>query len=74
MTLKIKGKKLYGRNCLLDKFIWRENLKYSGLFVDKRSGAGIFSDPDPDDSKRPDQTGSGSGSTTLLKGIDLKIF
>ena len=65
MTHKIKDKKLFGRNCNLDNFIWRENLNYSGLFVDKGFGSGIF--PDPGDPKRPDPSGSGSGSATLLK-------
>ena len=48
MTLKIKDKKLFGRTCLLDNFISRENLNYRGLFVYKGSGSGIFPDPDPD--------------------------
>ena len=52
MTLKIKDKKLFGRNCILDNFISRENLNYRGLFVDE--GSDIFPDPDPADPKRPD--------------------
>ena len=54
MTLKIKDKKLFGRNCNLDNFTWREILNFRVLFVDKgsRSGSGIF--PDPGDPKRPD--------------------
>ena len=51
MTLKIEDKQSFGRNCILDNFIWRENLTYMGLFVDKGSGSGIF--PDPGDPKRP---------------------
>ena len=43
-------------------------MKYKGLFVEKGSGSrsGIF--PDPGDPKRPDPTGSGtgSGSATLV--------
>ena len=56
MALKIKDKKLYGRNCILNNFITRENLNYRDLFVDKQSGSGsvIFPDPDPGDPKRPD--------------------
>ena len=56
MTLKIKDKKLFGRNGILDNFIQRENLNYRGLFEDKGSGSGIFldPDPDPDDPKIPD--------------------
>ena len=34
--------------------------------MDKGSGSGIFPDPDPGDQKRPDPTGSGSRSATLL--------
>ena len=52
MTLKIKVKKLFGRNCILDNFIERENLNWSGLFLDIGSGFGIFPDPDPGDSER----------------------
>ena len=39
-----------------------------GFFMDKGSGSGIFPDPDPDpgDPKRPDPTGSGSESATLV--------
>ena len=47
MTLKIKDKKLFGQNCILDNFILRENLNNRGPFVDKGSGSGIFPDPDP---------------------------
>ena len=52
---------------MLDNFIWRENVNYRGLFVDKGSGSGSgnFPDPDPGDLKRPDPTGS--GSATLVK-------
>ena len=46
MTLKIQDKKLLGRNCILDNFIYRENLNHRGLFVDKGSGSGIFADID----------------------------
>ena len=42
MTLKIKDKFFFGRNCILDNFIKRENLNYRGLFED------------PGDQKRPD--------------------
>ena len=55
MTLKIKDKKkLFGRSCILDNFISRENLNYKSLFAYKGSGSGIFPDPDPGDPKRPD--------------------
>ena len=37
---KIKDKKLYGQNCILDNFIQRENLNYRGLFVEKGSESG----------------------------------
>ena len=40
MTLKIKDTKLFGRNCILDNDIKRENLNYKCLFVDKGSGSG----------------------------------
>ena len=55
MTLKIKDKKKFGRNCILDNFITRKS-ELLGPFVDKGSGSGIFSDrdPDPGDPKRPD--------------------
>ena len=58
MTLKIKDKKIFGRNCILDNDILRENLNYRGLFVDKGSGSGIFPDPGPGDPKK-------TGSATL---------
>ena len=38
MTLKIKGKQLFGRNCILDNFITRK-FEWS-IFVDKGSGSG----------------------------------
>ena len=54
MTLKINRKILFGRNCILDNFIQRENLNYRGLFVDKGSGSGSGIFPDPGGPKRPD--------------------
>ena len=55
--VKTKIKKLFWQNCILDNF------NYRCLFVYKGSGSGIFHfDP-----KRPDPTGSGSGSATLLQ-------
>ena len=56
ITLKIKDKKLFGRNCILNNLIKSENLNYRGLFVAKGSGSGygIFPDPDPGDPNRPD--------------------
>ena len=39
MTLKIKDKKILGRNCISDNFIQRENLNLLSLLVDP--------DPDP---------------------------
>ena len=50
MTLKIKNKKLFWRNCYLDNFIKRDNQNYKGLYVDKGSGSGKI----PGDPKRPD--------------------
>ena len=47
MTLKIKDKKLFGRNSILDNFIQGENFNYTGLLVDKGSGSGTFHVPDP---------------------------
>ena len=32
MTLIIKDKKLFGQNCILDNFIYRENLNYRVFF------------------------------------------
>ena len=51
----------------LRQFYITRKLYYIGLVVDKVSGSGIFSDPDPDlgDPKRPDPTGS--EPATLLK-------
>ena len=46
MTLKIKNKKLFWQNCILDNFILWENLSYRGLLSIK----------DPGDPKRPDPT------------------
>ena len=37
-----------------------------GIFVNKGFGSGIFLDTDPGDPKRPDPTGSGSRSATLV--------
>ena len=54
MTFKIKFKKLFGRNCILDNFISRENLNYRGL------------DPDLGDPNRPDPTGSGSATLVII--------
>ena len=39
-TQKSEIKQLFGRNCILDNFILRENLNYRGLFMDKESGSG----------------------------------
>ena len=47
--LKSKIKKLFGRNCILDKFFNEKIVITWGLFVDKGSGSGIF--PDPGDQK-----------------------
>ena len=58
MTLKIKDKKLFERNCILDNFITRK-FELHGVFL-------WIKDPDPGDPKRPDPTGSGSGSATLI--------
>ena len=52
-----------------DSFISGKNLNYTGLFVHKGSGSGIFPNPDPGDPIRPDPTGSGSGSATLVSKI-----
>ena len=72
MTLKIKDKKLFGRNRIFDNFIWRENLNYRGLFVDTGSGSDIF--PDPGDPKRPDPTGSGSATLVKKRRIQLLLL
>ena len=58
MTLKIKDKKLFGRNCILDSFITRK-FEFHGVFLC------IFPDPDPGDPKSPDPTGSGSATLAL---------
>ena len=54
MTLKIKDKKVFGRNCILEIFIKPENWNYRCLFVDKGSGSGSGIFQDPGDPKRPD--------------------
>ena len=72
MTLKIKEKQFFGRNCILDNVITRK-LNKMGSFVAKGSGSGIFPEPDPKpgDPKRPDPTGSGSESATLVLGAGV---
>ena len=66
MTLKIKDKKIFGRNCILDNFISRENLNFMSLFVYHGSV-----DSEPVFSRirirvTIKKTGSGSGSATLI--------
>ena len=53
-----------------------QNYNYRGLFMDKGSVSGFFPDPNPDpgDPKRPDTTGSGSGSATLLDTFEYIHF
>ena len=58
MTLKIRDKKLFWRNCYLDN-LYNEKIRNTRIFLwikdlDPDSGSGIFPDPDPGDPKRPD--------------------
>ena len=41
MTLKIKDNKLFGRNCILVNFMYREYYRITGIFL-------WIEDPDPD--------------------------
>ena len=38
--VNIKDKKLFSQNCIIDNFIYRENLNYSSLFVERESTSG----------------------------------
>ena len=69
MTLKMKDKNIIWTKLYFRQFYNKKILITWGLFVDKGSGSGIF--PDPGDPKRPDLTGSrsGSGSTTLIETL-----
>ena len=60
MTLKIKDKKLFGRN-FFKRILYHEKIRITRVFL-------WIKDPDPDqgDPKRPDPTGSESGSATLF--------
>ena len=67
MTLKIKDKKIILTKLLFRQLYVTRKFELQGSFCVKGSGSGIFPDPDLGDPKRPDPTGSGSGSATLLK-------
>ena len=46
--------------------LWiKDNIFLTKLYF-RQPGSGIFPDPDPGDPKRPDPTGSGFGSATLV--------
>ena len=71
MPLKIKDKKIIWTKLYFRQF-YNEKIRIIWvLFMDKGSGSGIFPDPDQCGLKRPDSTGSGSGSATLVFRVQL---
>ena len=69
MKSKIKN---YFDKTVFWTILYNEKIEISGVFLDKGSGSGIYSDPG--DPKRKDPTGFRSGSATLIITLYLVLI